>query len=664
LENMSPEQAESSKDVDERADVYALGSILYQMLTGCRHFEATGNIVADAQALQHHEPPRPRSVNPRLDSDLEIILLKALRNAPVERYRSVAALEADLEHYRRGEVISARPVTALELARKLVLRNRAITAVITVSLLVFLAGSVAAFWQITDRAKAAETALARAEKQEKLALENKLRADEQRKEAEAAFEKLAKANTERDAADAARTEAVKAKVAADAAATLAQSQTAQERQSSEAAAKAATVALVGADEKLTEAQRRIEDLQARAAAPQQTAAPPRRHPFEYREKFLQTSRAMNTMNEALMAFQRDLNPFQLLGYKSNPEMIRKFISSGLETASQAILLDPTLSQAWMMKGRYHLACMEVAQAREAFQIAEKSAETRREANQPDLLGPDRPQDLIAICDQLSKPVFDRMEKAAALLNSTGSATDQITAGVIQFLQDKPIAHKSTISSSPTGRVPGTAEAAVGLMAANGGIGQVVVEGGGHELSITGIPGLLDLSALKSLSPQPVRIKIRGADALDWGTLAALPLESLDLAGYGGGGPPAGLRGFAKIQSLSLKDSGVSDLSWARMMPSLATLDISGTPISDLGPLATSRRLQSLDISGLTVGNVKILALLPLTRLTLSPIKISDKASLNILRGHRTIRILRAPGDPDNQTAAEFWRKLDAREYDG
>ena len=101
-----------------------------------------------------------------------------------------------------------------------------------------------------------------------------------------------------------------------------------------------------------------------------------------------------------------------------------------------------------------------------------------------------------------------------------------------------------------------------------------------------------------------------------------------------------------------------------MMPSLATLDISGTPISDLGPLATSRRLQSLDISGLTVGNVKILALLPLTRLTLSPIKISDKASLNILRGHRTIRILRAPGDPDNQTAAEFWRKLDAREYDG
>jgi serine/threonine protein kinase len=89
LENMAPEQAESSKDVDERADVYSIGTILYQMLSGRRHFEATGNIVNDGQALKTHEPVRPRTFNPQIHADLEIITLKALRNAPADRYQRV-----------------------------------------------------------------------------------------------------------------------------------------------------------------------------------------------------------------------------------------------------------------------------------------------------------------------------------------------------------------------------------------------------------------------------------------------------------------------------------------------------------------------------------------------------------------------------------------------
>ena len=651
LENMSPEQAESSKDVDERADVYALGTVLYQMLTGRRHFEATGNIVADAQALQNHEPARPRSVNPKLDSDLEIILLKALRNAPAERYRSVAALRADLEHYRRGEVISARPVTALELARKLVLRNRAITAVTSISLLVFLAGSVAAFWQITDRAKAAEAALAEAKTQREHALKNELWAEEKRKEAQAAYDKLS-------LAEKARQDAVNAT-------TRAQSETEQERQKRTADVKAANARVIGADEKLTEAQRKIEDLQAQAAVPQPTVEPSRRRPpfLDDREKFLRASRAMNAMSEMLMTFQQDLNSSQLIGYKSNPEIILKRISSGLESVCQTILLDPTLPQGWMMKGRYHLACMEVAQAKEAFQMAEKSVQAMQGADLPDLLGPDRPQALLSISEQLARPTGDRFEKAASLLNGTGSSADQITAGVIQFLQDKPITRRSTFNSSPTGRIPGTSEVAVDLVASNGGTGKIVVGGGGRDVSISGIPKLLDLSPLKSLSQQPVRIKIQGTDALDWATLAALPLESLDLSGCGIGSLPVGLRGFAKIQTLSLKDTAFSDLSLARMLPLLSALDISGTSITDLAPLATSRRLLSLDLGRLAAENIRTLLFLPLARLTLSPTLISDKASLNTLRAHRTIRVLRTPDDPDDQTAAEFWRKRDAGEYD-
>jgi serine/threonine protein kinase/class 3 adenylate cyclase len=654
LENMSPEQAESSKDVDERADVYALGTILYQMLTGRRHFETTGNLVADAQALQNHEPPRPRSINPKLDSDLEIILLKALRNAAAERYRSVAALQSDIEHYRRGEIISARPVTAIELVRKLVLRNRAITSVIAASLLIFLAGSVAAFWQITDRAKAAEAALAEAKKQEERAHANELQAEERRQEAQNAYDKLS-------LAEQAQTKAELAKKEADTAATRARSEITQERKKREKAEEDAATSVAGMGKEVTEYQKKIKDLEEQNATPRPDGEPsrPDSDSFEDQEKSHQAS---EMMKHALTTFTRELSSGQLRNYETNPDPILKRISSGLEMASQAILLDPTLSQAWMVKGRYHMACMEFAQAKEAFQMAEKSATRRREASQPDMLGPDQPQDLIAISGQLTKPTAERFEKAVALLNQTDSPLDQIAAGVVQFLLRKPISKRSTLGSSPTERVPGTSEVAVGLMASNGGIGQVDVQNGGRAISISGIPKLLNLSALKSLSLQPLRMRIQGADALDWMTLAALPLESLDLSGCRAGEMPAGLRGFAKLQNLSLKDTAFSDLAWARMMP-LSTLDISGTSVSDLSPLRTNRSLQSLDISGLAIENVRILTFLPLTRLTLSPMMISDKASLNSLRGHRSLRIVRAPGDPDDQPAGEFWRKLDAGEYD-
>ena len=69
VENMAPEQAASSKSVDARADVYSLGTILFQMVTGNRHFKTTGTLLVDIQTLQSHEPPRPRSLNPQIDPD-------------------------------------------------------------------------------------------------------------------------------------------------------------------------------------------------------------------------------------------------------------------------------------------------------------------------------------------------------------------------------------------------------------------------------------------------------------------------------------------------------------------------------------------------------------------------------------------------------------------
>lgn len=664
LENMSPEQAESSKDVDERADVYALGTVLFQMLTGRRHFEATGNIVADAQALQTHEPPRPRSINPKLDSDLEIILLKALRNSPVERYRSVTALQADIEHYRKGEVITARPVSAVELLRKLILRNRAVTAVIIASLLILMGGSVAAFWKITERAKVAELALEEAKKQKEIAHRNELLAEEQKRQAQQQQQKAEDAlEAQKAATDAMNAAAAQTK--------LAQQETEQEKILREAAEEAQKIASKQSEQsadELTEAQKQIERLkESRENRPQEFGFMPfrRQLPPEEQSDFQQLNRAMS---DALIPFHGELGAEKLALYERNPDPILDRISNGLEKVSGILLEDPTLPTAWMLKGRYHLACMEVLQARQAFEMAVKTAEARRVQNKPDFLASENPAALVEICNQVMKPASDRFQKTANLLNDTGSSADRVVAGVVGFFDGKPIAKRSVIGPSPTDRAPGQAEVAVELVAVNGGDGRVAFQAGANgqkELVISGMAKLDDLSALKKLNSGLTSLRIEGATSLDWTTLATLPLESLNLTGCQISAIPGTVRtSFAKLQTFVIKDTAFADLSWIRLMPVLSSLDISGSSITDLLPLGTTpgRRLQSLDAGKLALENVKSLNVQPLVRLTISPMMIQDKAALGSLRWLRTLRYVRAPDDPVDQPAAEFWRKLDAGEY--
>ena len=118
IEYMAPEQARASKDADERADVYSLGAILYQMLTGRRPFVSSGSLLTDLQRFPTHEPAPLREHAPQLDLDLQTIALKALRNDPAARYRNAAALREDLVRYQRGEPILARPATLGEVLWK------------------------------------------------------------------------------------------------------------------------------------------------------------------------------------------------------------------------------------------------------------------------------------------------------------------------------------------------------------------------------------------------------------------------------------------------------------------------------------------------------------------------------------------------------------------
>jgi WD40 repeat protein len=144
---MSPEQARGgTKGVTTVADVYGLGAVLYEMLTGSPPFGATTFMETIRQVLDRE--PRPPSIfSAATDRDLETICLKCLEKEPNRRYGSADALANELDRWLRHEPIQARPITAVERVQKWVRRRPAIAALAAGLALAFMAGLGGVTWQ-------------------------------------------------------------------------------------------------------------------------------------------------------------------------------------------------------------------------------------------------------------------------------------------------------------------------------------------------------------------------------------------------------------------------------------------------------------------------------------------------------------------------------------
>jgi serine/threonine protein kinase/Flp pilus assembly protein TadD len=143
LQYMSPEQCEiDPQDIDTRSDVYALGVILYELLTGKPPYDVKKAAIHEAvQIIREAEPTRLSTIERHLAGDIETISLKALAKEREDRYQSAGALRDDIGRYLVDEPISAKPPSVWAQAKRFARRNQA-AAIAAVCVFAVLIGAV------------------------------------------------------------------------------------------------------------------------------------------------------------------------------------------------------------------------------------------------------------------------------------------------------------------------------------------------------------------------------------------------------------------------------------------------------------------------------------------------------------------------------------------
>ena len=150
---MSPEQAfGDSKRVSPASDVYALGAILYEMITGRAPFRAASPIETARQVIEE-QPVAPKLLNSTVPTDLQTICLKALAKEPDRRYPTAKALANDLQRFLDNRPIVARPTSVIESMRLWSRRNRALAGALVLLFITLAAGTVVSslMWMHSER---------------------------------------------------------------------------------------------------------------------------------------------------------------------------------------------------------------------------------------------------------------------------------------------------------------------------------------------------------------------------------------------------------------------------------------------------------------------------------------------------------------------------------
>lgn len=201
-EYMSPEQASGTGEIDTRTDVYSIGVLLYELLTGSRPFDFSSHRIAAWSEIQRIigqvEPPQPSrrvaetreadtsalcqlappQLTSRLRGDLDWIVMRAMEKEPARRYSGVEALADDLTRHLAGSAVSAAPPSRLYRLRKFVRRRRGLVATAALILITLITGTAGTTWGMW-RAQRAE--------RDQLSLRKTAEADRDRSQSVARF---------------------------------------------------------------------------------------------------------------------------------------------------------------------------------------------------------------------------------------------------------------------------------------------------------------------------------------------------------------------------------------------------------------------------------------------------------------------------------------------
>ncbi len=179
---LAPEQASGrNRDVGPAADIYALGVILYELLTGRPPFRGETPLDTVMQVVKD-EPVAPRQLAPKIPRDLETICLSCLHKHPRARYASAFALAEDLQRFLQGEPIAARPSGVWSRGWKLARKRPALTGMVFVSLVALLTLLIVSLWfiqRLRGEAEVARKARDDADRQRTEAIKQANRAEEQ-----------------------------------------------------------------------------------------------------------------------------------------------------------------------------------------------------------------------------------------------------------------------------------------------------------------------------------------------------------------------------------------------------------------------------------------------------------------------------------------------------